>query len=41
MAETREHVPPYEAPRIERVLTLADLDREILYAGDSISADGS
>ena len=41
MAETHEHVPPYEAPCIERVLSREDLEREILYAGDSISADGS
>ena len=33
MAETPEIAPPYEPPRIERVLTLADLEREVLYAG--------
>jgi hypothetical protein len=32
----------YEAPRVERVLTPADLEREILYAGvdDSPGVDG-
>lgn len=32
----------YEAPRVERVLTPAELEREILYAGvdDSPAADG-
>jgi hypothetical protein len=29
----------YEAPRVERVLTPAELEREILYAGDEPSAD--
>jgi hypothetical protein len=28
---------PYEPPRIERVLTSADLDREVLYAGPATS----
>ncbi len=27
----------YEAPRVERVLTPAELEREILFAGDSDS----
>lgn len=39
MAETLSLTPPYEPPRIERVLTPEDLEREILYAGDSDSAD--
>jgi hypothetical protein len=29
-----ESSPAYEPPRVERVLTPAELDREILYAGD-------
>lgn len=33
MAET----PPYESPRIERVLTPDELEREILYAGTDFS----
>jgi hypothetical protein len=27
----------YEAPRVERVLTPAELEREVLYAGDADS----
>jgi hypothetical protein len=33
MAETPPITPPYEPPRIERVLTAKDLAREVLYAG--------
>lgn len=33
MAETAPSAPSYEPPRIERVLTPEDLEREILYAG--------
>jgi hypothetical protein len=33
MAETPPIAQPYEPPRIERVLTAEDLQREILYAG--------
>ena len=29
----------YEAPRVERVLTSAELEQEILYAGQDLSAD--
>ena len=36
MAETS--APPYEPPRIERVLTLDDLEREVLYAGATADA---
>ena len=45
MAETPSIVPmptiasPYEPPRIEQVLTPEDLEREVLYAGDAVSAD--
>ena len=39
MADTREIAPLYEPPRIERVLTSEDLERETLYAGDTDSAD--
>jgi hypothetical protein len=38
MPETPEIAQPYEPPRIERVLTSEDLEREILYAGDTDSA---
>jgi hypothetical protein len=32
--------PCYEAPRVERVLTPAELQREILYAGqDEVTAE--
>lgn len=31
------HGLPYEPPRIERLLTSADLDREVLYAGPATS----
>jgi hypothetical protein len=44
MAETPASAPPYEPPRIERVLTPEDLQREILYAGvtaDLVSLGGS
>jgi hypothetical protein len=39
MPEPTAHTPPtsYEPPRIERVLSPEDLEREILYAG--ITAD--
>jgi len=37
MAETPPVAPPYEPPRIERVLTPEDLEREVLYAG--VTAD--
>jgi hypothetical protein len=34
MAETTRPIPlPYEPPRIERVFSPEDLEREILYAG--------
>jgi hypothetical protein len=40
MTETPEATTPYEPPRIERVLTPEDLEREVLYAGaDAVSAD--
>jgi hypothetical protein len=33
-------IPPgYEPPRLERVLSPADLEREILYAGDDETGD--
>lgn len=35
MAETLHLAPPYEPPRIERVLIPEDLAREIQYAGDT------
>ena len=38
MAETPRSALPYEPPRIERVLTAEDLEREILYAGDAVSS---
>jgi hypothetical protein len=34
MATWPEIGEPYEAPRIERVLTPEDLSREMLYAGE-------
>jgi hypothetical protein len=34
METTPEIHAPYEAPRIERVLTPEDLSREMLYAGE-------
>ena len=33
MVEEGETAQPYEAPRIERVMTPADLECEVLYAG--------
>jgi hypothetical protein len=33
MAETPSIAPSYEPPRIERILTPDDLDREVQYAG--------
>jgi hypothetical protein len=33
MAEMPEITRPYEPPRIERVLTPEDLEREVQYAG--------
>jgi hypothetical protein len=33
MAETPTSAPPYEPPRIEQILTSAELEREALYAG--------
>ena len=39
MAETPVITPSYEPPRIEQVLTSEDLEREVLYAGDAVSAD--
>jgi hypothetical protein len=37
----RRTPPGYEPPRLERVLSPADLEREILYAGDDeTAADG-
>jgi len=39
MAETPTIAPAYEPPRIERVLTAEDLQREILYAGSTASTD--
>ena len=41
MAETPPVAPPYEPPRIERVLTAEDLAQEILYAGPPASTDFS
>lgn len=39
MPETPLVAPPYEPPRIERILSPEDLEREILYAGqDDVSA---
>jgi hypothetical protein len=29
----------YEAPRVERALTAADLEREVVYAGAPVSID--
>jgi hypothetical protein len=37
MAETPSIAPPYEPPRIERVLTPEDLAREVQYAGDAVT----
>ena len=39
MTETRPAAPPYEPPRIERVLSPEDLEREVLYAGPPASTD--
>lgn len=40
MAETPETTRPYEPPRIERVFTPDDLEREIMYAAtDLFSTD--
>jgi hypothetical protein len=39
MAETPPMTPPYEPPRIERVLTPEDLAREVQYAGQEITVD--
>ncbi len=40
MTETPSTPSAYEPPRIERVLTPADLEREILYAGPTdVSTD--
>jgi len=36
MAETPSIAPPYEPPRIERVLTPEDLACEIMYAGPGV-----
>jgi hypothetical protein len=33
--------PTYEPPRIDRVLTPADLEREVVYAGGTVTADES
>jgi len=33
--------PGYEPPRLERVVTPEELEREILYAGTDISTDAS
>jgi hypothetical protein len=43
MTETPPLAPPYEPPRIERVLTPEDLAREVRYAGDTgtPSTDGT
>ena len=41
MTETPPVAPPYEPPRIEWILSHEDLEREILYAGDTISTDAS
>ena len=38
MAETPAIAPPYEPPRIEQILTSAELEREALYAGQ-VTAD--
>jgi hypothetical protein len=35
----QDHVA-YEPPRVERLLTPAELDQEIVYAGQAASADG-
>jgi hypothetical protein len=37
MTEPLPSAPPYEPPRIERVLTPEELEREILYAGTDFS----
>ena len=34
-----QDAPAYQPPRVERVLTPAELQREILYAGTDISTD--
>jgi hypothetical protein len=36
MAETPSIAPPYEPPRIERILTPEDLACEIMYAGPGV-----
>ena len=40
MAETPSIAPPYEPPRIERVLTPEDLACEIMYAGPGVLSVG-
>lgn len=30
---------PYEAPRVEKVLTPEDLEREVIYAGEPSTSD--
>lgn len=41
MTETPRSALPYEPPRIERVLTAEDLEREVLYAGAVSNPDES
>lgn len=32
--------PPYEAPKIEEIVTAAELEREVHYAGVTVSVPG-
>lgn len=36
MTETPPIAPPYEPPRIERILTPEDLAHEVMYAGPGV-----
>jgi hypothetical protein len=38
--EARQDPVGYEPPRVERVLTPVELEREIVYAGQDTSVDG-
>jgi hypothetical protein len=38
--EARQDPGAYEPPRVERVLTPAELEQEIVYAGQDTSVDG-
>jgi hypothetical protein len=38
-SQGRQPMPKYEPPRVEKVLTPAELEREVLYAGDQASGE--